>query len=49
MAGKLVKAEMRSASSFEVDVADLASGIYVIKVAERQTGKLIADSKFVKQ
>jgi hypothetical protein len=49
LSGKLVKTEMQNTNSFELNVSDLSSGVYVLKIADGLTGKAISNSKFVKQ
>jgi hypothetical protein len=49
VSGSLVKSEVKNSSSFELKVSDLPSGVYVIKLADAETGRLIFDSKFIKQ
>ncbi|HEY0053799.1 MAG TPA: T9SS type A sorting domain-containing protein, partial [Pedobacter sp.] len=49
LSGILVKKEVKYASSFELNVSELPANMYVIKLVDASSGKLILDSKFIKK
>jgi len=47
--GQLVTAKVFSESNSEIDISDLQSGIYLIRLYDQKTGQVLGSKKFVKQ
>jgi len=47
--GQLVKVSVFSELSSEIDISDLKSGIYLVRLSDEETGKVLSSKKFVKQ
>ncbi len=47
--GQLVRVKVFSEFNSEIDVSDLKSGIYLVRLFDQETGKVLSSKKFVKQ
>ena len=47
--GQLVRVKVFSEFNSEIDVSDLQSGIYLVRLFDQETGKVLGSKKFVKQ